>query len=62
MCIKIRFGCGVKALSSKRAKTLRVEEDTWLQLMTLKYKLRKRDIDELLKYLLECYQREAVSK
>jgi len=44
-------------------KTIRVKEDTWLQLVILKYRLRKQDMNELLKYLLECYQRaEAVSK
>ena len=44
---------------SKKVKTIRVEEDTWLQLMILKYKLRKRDMNELMKHLLEHYD-EAV--
>ena len=39
-------------------KTIRVKEDTWLELVILKYKLRKQDMNELLKYLLECYQRQ----
>jgi hypothetical protein len=38
-------------------KTIRVKEDTWLQLVILKYRLRKQDMNELLRYLLECHQR-----
>jgi hypothetical protein len=38
-------------------KTIRVKEDTWLELVILKYKLRKQDMNELLRYLLECYQK-----
>jgi hypothetical protein len=55
------FGCGVRVLISK-VKTLRVEEDTWRELMILKYKLRKQDMNELLKYLLERYQRAEAEK
>jgi len=44
-----------------KVKTVRVKEDTWRELMILKYKLKKRDMNEVMKYLLECYQqREAV--
>jgi hypothetical protein len=61
MLIPIEFGCGARVLTSK-VKTLRVEEDTWRELMILKYKLRKQDMNELLKYLLErhleCHEAE----
>ena len=40
-------------------KTIRVKEDTWLQLVILKYRLKKRDMNELLRYLLERYGAEA---
>jgi hypothetical protein len=61
MLTLIGFGCGVKALTNEKVKTIRVKEDTWRELMILKYKLRKQDMNELLRCLLERYQRaEAV--
>jgi hypothetical protein len=47
-------------------KTIRVKEDTWLELVILKYKLRKQDMNELLRHLLEryqeCYQKAEAEK
>jgi hypothetical protein len=42
---------------NNKVKTIRVKEDTWRELMILKYKLRKQGMNELMKYLLECHQR-----
>jgi predicted CopG family antitoxin len=53
MYIKIRFGCGVRALS--KIKTIRAKEDVWRELMILKFRLGRQSLNEVIEELVNYY-------
>lgn len=44
-------------MSAEKTKAIRVSEDIHLELIKLKYELKKRSLNEVIKFLLEIYEK-----